>query len=159
MTLQWTDVSNYETGYSIQQLVGSEWQEVGWTDPNTISATIEGTFEPLTEYSFRVQARSDWSVSLFSNELTQTMPAWPTASTDLVRHGGLGHRDRLVLDWFRQCDWLHHFVASRGFNDLECCWYYYPNHLSGDRVDTGRDILRIRGDRYECGGQFSNCLP
>ena len=82
--VQWTDNSPEEDGYSIQQLIDGEWEEVAWTDADATSQTVAGTYEPTTDYSFRVQAWSDWSVSLASATATLTTPAWPAAPTGLT---------------------------------------------------------------------------
>ena len=83
MDLQWDDNSANEGGYSIQQLIGTEWQEVSWTLEDATIQTVAGTYEPETEYSFRVQAWSDWSASEPSNVVTVTTGDWPLAPTEL----------------------------------------------------------------------------
>ena len=50
--LQWTDNSANESGYSIQQLVDGDWQEIGWTDADATSTTVENDFPPSTETEF-----------------------------------------------------------------------------------------------------------
>ena len=83
--LQWVDNSANESGYSILELVHGDWLEIGEADPNATRGTAEGTFEPSTEYSFRVRAWSDWSDSWPSNIVQATPVIWPpTPVTNLI---------------------------------------------------------------------------
>ena len=80
VSLQWVGNSADESGYSVEQLTGAQWQEIAWTDPDATTATVEGTFEPLTEYAFRVQACSDASAVGRRRPLPSRSPAaWPDA--------------------------------------------------------------------------------
>jgi autotransporter-associated beta strand protein len=97
VSLAWADNSAHETGYSILQLVGSDWEEIGWTDADASTATVEGTFEASTEYSFRVQASSDWSSSQPSNTATAAPVAWPDPPADLTATATSG--TEIDLSW------------------------------------------------------------
>ena len=48
VNLTWNDNSTVEDGYSIEQWIDGDWQEIQWTDANAESATATGTFEPGT---------------------------------------------------------------------------------------------------------------
>ena len=97
VSLQWADNSANESGYAILQLVDGDWQEIGWTDPNATTATVEGTFEPSTEQNFQVQAQSDWSNSAPSNTAVTAPVAWPNAPTDLTTNAVSG--TEIDLSW------------------------------------------------------------
>ncbi|MDR3634849.1 MAG: fibronectin type III domain-containing protein [Isosphaeraceae bacterium] len=88
VNLTWVDQSNIETAYIVQQLVDGDWQDVGQADANAQAMTVIGTYEPATQYTFRVMAytytTSRDAYSAPSNEATATTPAWPLAPTDLT---------------------------------------------------------------------------
>ncbi|MCX7428864.1 MAG: fibronectin type III domain-containing protein [Planctomycetia bacterium] len=95
--LDWQDLSSIETGYSIEQLFGAQWQEIATADADATSQTLAGRFEPGTAYSFRVTAYreteyylgDEYSYSTFeysapSNVAVETMGAWPSAPAELT---------------------------------------------------------------------------
>jgi len=84
VALTWEDSSSVESGYSVEQLIDGTWQEIETTEPNAMSQTATGTYEPSTVYSFRVRAFatgyfSGYQYSLSSNVAELTTPAWPAA--------------------------------------------------------------------------------
>ncbi len=83
VNLQWQDNSAKEDGYSIQQQIDGDWQEIAWTDPNATNQTATGSFDPSTIYQFRVQVFSDSNASQPSSVITKTTGAWPEAPSNL----------------------------------------------------------------------------
>ena len=89
--LTWTAYSSKAVGYSIEQLVGSTWQQVQTTafGTGTMNASVIGVFDPSTPYTFRVRAyENDFSGNpLYSAPATHSpvqTPDWPAAPTDLT---------------------------------------------------------------------------
>ena len=80
----WQVNSTASPSYSVQQLVGADWQVVAETDPDSTGGILTGSFDPSTEYDFRVQAFSDWAQSVPTDAVAVTTPAWPAAPTALT---------------------------------------------------------------------------
>ena len=99
VSVSWQDNSTQESGYSVEELVGSTWQEIGSLQPaNSTTATIAGTFTSSTQYSFRVRAyqASDSQYSAAAT-LTVTSGAWPAAPTGLTATAVSG--EEIDLSW------------------------------------------------------------
>lgn len=73
--LTWTDNSNNETEFRIEQRVNGSFVDIGKANPNTTAANIVG-FPPNTSATFRIRARGASGDSGYSNEATgTTLPA------------------------------------------------------------------------------------
>jgi len=86
VSFSWQDNSSIENSFSIEQLVGNSWQQIGTASANATTATITSqTYNPATQYSFRVRAFSytGYQNSLYCNVVTTT-PAWPVAPTSFT---------------------------------------------------------------------------
>jgi fibronectin type 3 domain-containing protein len=85
INLAWTDNSNIEVGYQIEQSPDGEndWVPVAWTDANTVYYSLPGPFAPSSSYYFRVMAFTDSAESGYSNTDDVTTVAWPEAPTGL----------------------------------------------------------------------------
>jgi hypothetical protein len=85
VNLTWTDNSNIEVGYQIEQSPDGEndWVPVAWTDANTVYHSLPGPFAPNTDYYFRVKAFAESAESQYSNVADVTTAAWPEAPTGL----------------------------------------------------------------------------
>jgi len=90
INLAWTDNSNIEVGYQIEQSPDGEgdWVPVAWTAANTVYHSLPGPFAPSTDYYFRVKAFTDSAESAPSNVADVTTAAWPAAPTGLVATAG-----------------------------------------------------------------------
>jgi Big-like domain-containing protein/fibronectin type III domain protein len=89
--LTWTDQSSIEIGYSVEQWIDGDWQQVESIAPGTgtMNASVMGVFDSSTAYSFRVRAyENDFTsnplYSQPSSDTETTAAAWPAAPTDLV---------------------------------------------------------------------------
>ncbi|HEY2291790.1 MAG TPA: fibronectin type III domain-containing protein [Thermoanaerobaculia bacterium] len=69
--LTWTDNSNNETSFRIEELIGGAYQEVYAVGANVTTALITG-LNPGASYSFRVRAASTSGYSAYSNVATGT---------------------------------------------------------------------------------------
>ena len=87
VVLGWQDNSDSETRYCVEQRVSNGnwtqiWQSVG---ANSVTATIDLTFEPATLYSFRVLAYNSTSqYSEPSNIVQKSTDGWPSAPSGLT---------------------------------------------------------------------------
>jgi len=81
INLAWTDNSNIEVGYQIEQSPDGEgdWVPVAWTDANTVYYSLPGPFAPSSSYYFRVKAFTESAESQYSNVADVTTGAWPAA--------------------------------------------------------------------------------
>ena len=85
VNLTWTDNSNIEVGYLIEQSPDGEndWVPVAWTDGSSTYHSLPGPFAPSTDYYFRVKAFTESAQSQYSNVADVTTGAWPEAPTGL----------------------------------------------------------------------------
>ena len=124
VNLTWHDHSSIEVGYSIEQLIGSTWQQVQTTasGTGTMNASITGTFDPLIQYNFRVRAYEyDFNGDpLYSLPLsdTETAAAWPAAPTDLTATAASD--TEIDLSWTDNTT-----DSSTGYNDRAKCGRNY----------------------------------
>ena len=86
VNLTWTDNSNIEVGYVIEQSPDgtNDWGAVAWTDANATYHSLPGPFAPSSSYYFRVMAFTDSAESGYSNTDDVTTVAWPAAPSDLA---------------------------------------------------------------------------
>jgi hypothetical protein len=77
INLAWSDNANNESGYYVQQSVGSgAWTDIATLAANATSYANTGLLESMT-YRYRVQAYNVNGVSAYSNEATASTPAQP----------------------------------------------------------------------------------
>jgi titin len=84
--LRWNDNSSAESGFLIEQKVGSgNWLQVGVTNPDATSFENDTGLTPSTTYTYRVRAYSPTDHSAYSNESSATTrdPAAPTAPNNV----------------------------------------------------------------------------
>ena len=85
--LIWQNHSARSNAWSVEQLVGSNWQQVAWLSGAPSSVTLTGqAYQPGTEYTFRVRAYSDTGsqYSFSSNVASVVTAVWPMAPTGLA---------------------------------------------------------------------------
>jgi len=110
VTLTWPDNSAIETTYEVEGLFGTDWLALGTfaSDDTTMTVTIDHTFEPGADYSFRVRACSATAGhSNYVGQSADTTPAWPTAPTNFTA--------TTTSDSQIQLDWDHSDAASVDF--------------------------------------------
>ena len=90
INLAWTDNSNIEVGYQIEQSPDGEndWVPVAWTDADSTYYSLPGPFAPNSDYYFRVKAFAESAESQYSNVADVTTGSWPEAPTGLVATAG-----------------------------------------------------------------------
>ena len=69
LSLRWRDMTDLETGYSVEQLKDGEYIEIARTKTDENTLKVEG-LQPATDYSFRVRAIEGDNHSGYSNVLT-----------------------------------------------------------------------------------------
>ncbi len=74
LLLEWRDMTDHESGYSVEQLVDGEYVEIGRTRSGQNTWSVEG-LAPATSYTFRVRAFDSDGYSGYSNVLTSTTRA------------------------------------------------------------------------------------
>ena len=114
INLAWTDNSNIEIGYLIEQSPDgqADWAPVAWTDASSTYHSLPGPFAPSSDYYFRVKlitlrrphngrpfapssdyyfrvkAFTESAESAASNVADVTTGSWPEAPTGLVATAG-----------------------------------------------------------------------
>jgi len=82
VTLEWTDNSNVESGYEIfRSTNGLTWKSLGVVDPDVTTFTDSTVFS-VTEYFYRVRAFNSMFESDWSNEVSDTTPAYSGPALD-----------------------------------------------------------------------------
>ena len=83
--LTWRDNSAAESTYEVEGLIDGSWTHLLTLSANTTRATIERTFEPNTNYEFRVRAYS-YSAGYSDYALLADLatPDWPESPSDLA---------------------------------------------------------------------------
>ncbi len=81
ITLGWYDFTDFEEGYSIEQLIDGNYKEIARTTKD-ISEHVVKYLTPQTEYKFRVRAFNDSEYSGYSNVLTVTTKSVPVNVID-----------------------------------------------------------------------------
>jgi hypothetical protein len=89
--LAWTDNSNNETSFRIEELIGGAYKEVYAVGANLTTALITG-LNPGTGYSFRVRAANSSGYSAYSNVATATSTpgAPPPTAPQITSASALG---------------------------------------------------------------------
>lgn len=77
VSMQWSDNSNTETAFIIEQRInGSPYSAVDSTGANITTVTISGNHDSSMTYSFRVVAKNSTSRSGYSNAEARTLGPW-----------------------------------------------------------------------------------
>lgn len=77
VNLSWSDNSTFETGFEIQQSSNNiTYSEVKTVGANITSTTVAGSFEFATTHYFRIRAKSQYNVSLYSNTPSYNIAAF-----------------------------------------------------------------------------------
>lgn len=69
LLLEWRDMTDHETAFSVEQLRDGQYTEIGRTERDVNTLWVEG-LEPATEYTFRVRALDGETWSGYSNVFT-----------------------------------------------------------------------------------------
>ena len=86
VSLNWTDASSNENGFSIERMSGSTWSQVSWVGANITTYTDSGLSTGVS-YSYRVLAFNSAGNSAASNSITVSLAApgqIPAAPTGLA---------------------------------------------------------------------------
>jgi len=97
--LNWTDVSNIETGYSIERYNNSTgtFDHVATVAANVTTLTQTGMNMPSGPYTYRVMANGTGGLdSIYSNTVTISLPTPPPGPTGLAAIPGL---NQVVVSW------------------------------------------------------------
>ncbi|WP_338399172.1 Ig-like domain-containing protein [Persicobacter psychrovividus] len=117
--INWTDLSDNEEQFIIEQNSGQDWQVTGTATANATTFVAQDLV-PQTDYTFRVQAKNNGGRSGWSNTATATTNSLPTtlpeAPTDLqVSTNGT----EVNLLWSDQSDNELWFIIERKQNQWE----------------------------------------
>lgn len=83
--LKWTDTSDNENGFKVEQKVGSDgvWNILTWLDPNVTAYTVSN-LNPYTKYYFRIRAYSNEGNSNSLSDEILISTAIPAAPSNVV---------------------------------------------------------------------------
>jgi hypothetical protein len=95
-TLNWTDNSNNETGFTVQSYNGSTWNTYSSVAANVTTYTRTGLTMPSGPYTMRVVATNAAGNSAPSNQVTFSLPTPPSGPTGLVATPGTA---QVALSW------------------------------------------------------------
>ena len=157
--LHWQDNSHHESNYSIQQWMDGSWQSIGsvqqwmdgsWQNIGSVSGTpgadidfsasiTDRTYEPSTEYKFRVFATSGYPnyfhASALSNEAVATTSAWPKAPTGLT--ATMVSETQIHLAWTNHADDATGCKIERSPDGINGWTPIYNGAILTEYEDTG----------------------
>ncbi len=97
--LNWTDNSNNETEFRVEQKVGAAFVDIGSSSANTTQINVTG-LTAGTAYTFRMRARNASGDSAYSNEATATTSSNPGSCTpNATTVCLLSNRFRVKIDY------------------------------------------------------------